>query len=95
MKTDLLPDEIYLTDREISFFQEDPKWKGTHKYIRADLVSTPTKSAEVDLDALKRKCEQHLMDIMIIGAPLIDCAAVLIDYLHSSGHLATGKGWSE
>lgn len=54
-KPDLLPDEIYcrLHKGKAVFRSEPYQYDGAQtRYIRADLASTPNKSAEVDLDAL-------------------------------------------
>lgn len=67
---------------------------------RADLVSTPNKPAEVDLDALKRESVKWYWYIFdssdIIGMPSDrEVMFGLLDYLHASGHLATGKAGGE
>lgn len=61
------------------------------EYVRADLVSTTTKSAEVDLDALKREVLQEYGGNGIVGSACIDDIEWVIDYLSSKGHIATGK----
>ena len=99
MTNDLLPDEIYVFaptgDAPIRYWDYHP-WpdckRDSQKYVRADLVSTPNKPAEVDLDGLRREVWD--------GAGLLTEQAEMhldriLAYLIKSGHLATGKGGDE
>lgn len=115
--TDLLPDEIYVCVRpsEISsrfstleVCRDETGMGGwpSGKYIRADLVSTPNKSAEVDLGAsLVEKVARSICRAGICGprSHLDEQeeihwrkyeleAKAAIKTLAASGHLATGKG---
>ena len=102
-KNNLLPDEIEVYHDKfgdlLAFKDFDLRVPGT-RYVRADLVSTPNKPAEVDLDGLKRmsvKWYRGKFDSSdIIGMPS-DREVIfgLLDYLHASGHLATGKAGGE
>lgn len=88
-KTNLLPDEIEVYHDKfgdlLAFKEFDLRVPGT-RYVRADLVSTPTKPAESDLDALKLKLHAELTDVTAVDIRKV------VDFLYSSGHLATGKG---
>lgn len=62
-------------EEDLSMYQRN-KWN----------TRTPTKSAEVDLDALKMKLHAELTDVTAVDIRKV------VDFLYSSGHLATGKG---
>lgn len=93
-KTNLLPDEIEVYHDKfgdlLAFKEFDLRVPGT-RYVRADLVSTTNKPAEVDPEVLQA------LQFLTVGAEdsydpdHVKVAAKMIkDAL--SGHLATGKG---
>lgn len=105
MTNDLLPDEIYLEPKCCADPFEGQSWSGEDmwsqdcehdnkptKYIRSDLVSTPNKPAEVDLDGSKRvvRGEKEKRYDMDYTYDLGWNAAIRA--VQASGHLATGRG---
>lgn len=94
MTNDLLPDEIYAYWAHGGKWSEQASLPNVTKYIRADLVSTPNKPAEVDLERLAENIVMHHDNSeyrdMTDGERF--SVKYALTYLSANGHLATGKG---